>query len=369
MERSRSRPVPTSYMRLQRLTGLECSDAQRLGHPVGGHGLGPISSRGAPASGVSDGVRRHGSKAHDAAGRNGLVLSSPRARAARTAARTAGQQLHHRRGQPDHHHPERIPTCSAQPAGRSATVTPLQCHGHRPVQRSEALPSAARYRSSGRTASTTTTALPVGTLDHRGLPPSSAQALGVDQLHGLVLPTPITTTTTLNVPNPASPQPAGTSVSLSAYGGCSIATGTVQFELSGSAIGNRGDRILGGSASTTLPVGADSLDGGVHAVCGLQLRHLDQLAGVVHGHCHHADRHNLERPDPGQPAICWRLGLAHRHGDPSRSSSMSSEARFPFRGGIASTATHGRSAPTRSPAVLPPSAGSNFGMFAPARGV
>ena len=111
-------------------------------------------------------------------------------------------------------------------------------------------------------ASTSTSTLPVGTdsitavftpTAGNGYSPSTSAPVSYQI-------TAIPTTTVLATPTPASPQPFGTSVSLSATVS-PAASGTVQFEVGTTAIGSP-VTVTAGAASTstsTLPVGTDSL--------------------------------------------------------------------------------------------------------------
>jgi len=77
--------------------------------------------------------------------------------------------------------------------------------------------------------------------------------------------------------------------------------------------------VTGGTASTattTLPVGTDSLTAAFTPSGGLQLRRLDQLAGLLHDQSHHGDHHHPERPDTGEPAELRDHRHAERHGHP-----------------------------------------------------
>ena len=145
-----------------------------------------------------------------------------------------------------------------------------------------------------------------------------------------------------------------------------MATGTVQFEVGGSAIG-AGDRIrwLGVHHHGRPADGrADSLTAVFTPCCGLQLRHLDQLAGsyTVTAITTATTLNAPTRPAP----IRGRLGLAHRHGDPVRATGTvpvrCRERRHwqpGFRFGRDRTRPPRppcRSAPTRSTAVFTPSA-------------
>ena len=118
---------------------------------------------------------------------------------------------------------------------------------------------------SGGTASLTTTALPVGGPDNLSavFSPTGTGYAGSTGTATYTV-TAIPTTTTLGA-SPASPQAAGTSVTLNATVTSGVA-GTVQFEDGTTAI-NGPVTVSGGTASTsttTLPVGTDSITADVH---------------------------------------------------------------------------------------------------------
>ena len=141
----------------------------------------------------------------------------------------------------------------------TATVTPSAATGT--VQFEVGGTDLGSMAVSGGTASLSTTALPVGTdsLSAVFSPASDNGYSGSTGTESFAV-APIPTTTSLSV-SPSSPEFAGTPVLLTATVTPPEATGTIQFEAGGVAVGNPVALVSGEAtlATAALPVGADSL--------------------------------------------------------------------------------------------------------------
>jgi hypothetical protein len=142
----------------------------------------------------------------------------------------------------------------------TATVTPTAGATGTVVFSNNGIPISGSVTVSGGQAQFQTTALPLGTdaLTAVFTPSAGSNYAGSNRSSNLIVLT--ATTTTLGV-TPASPQYAGTTVTLTATVSASGATGSVQFEENGTSIGSP-VVVTGGQAqlhTSTLPVGTDAL--------------------------------------------------------------------------------------------------------------